>query len=634
MTDGLEDAHRAAIVDVLAANERVERAVLFGSRATETFTDGSDVDIALFGEELTIADRARLAEAMEELTVPHRVDVLLYDGIDNETLRKHIRRDGIEWYERREDAPGVRLHLKPEHRRVLEALLRERLPGVEVWAYGSRVSGRSHNGSDLDLVLRGPGLEEIPAGRLADFEEAARESALPFLVEARDWARLPERFHREIERDHVVLVERTDKDCSSCGWIIQKLGDLVYLHKEQMTPALHPRVKFSHFSIPAFDSAKEPKTELGSEIGSNKFIVPNDSILVSRLNPRIARVWEPRVGMIPAVASTEFLVFQPKNVFRRFLKYLLLSPRVRSELMVRVTGTSGSHQRVLPSDALNIDVLVPPLPEQRAIAHVLGTLDDRIELNRRMNETLEAMTRALFKSWFVDFDPVRAKMAGRDPQFDFEIWNLFPDALDDEDKPVGWNSRSLDEIAEFLNGLALQKFPALNSQDSLPVIKISELRRGITTSSDRASLEIPEKYIVKDKDFLFSWSGSLLARFWTGGEGALNQHLFKVSSDRYPRWFFSQWIYHHLERFQAIAASKATTMGHIQRVHLKEAMTLCPPDDALNVFGGVMGPLVERSIENELEARTLTRTRDVLLSKLISGDIRVPEAGKMLEAVA
>ena len=100
-----------------------------------------------------------------------------------------------------------RLHLEPKHRRILETLLREHLPGVAVWAYGSRVNGRSHDGSDLDLVMRGPELKEIPAGQLADFEEAIRESRIPFLVEARDWARLPERFHREIGRDHVVVVK-------------------------------------------------------------------------------------------------------------------------------------------------------------------------------------------------------------------------------------------------------------------------------------------------------------------------------------------------------------------------------------------------------------------------------------------
>ena len=107
-----------------------------------------------------------------------------------------------------------RLHLPARHRRALEALLRKHLPGVEVWAYGSRVSGRSHDGSDLDLALRGPDLKEIPVRRLGDLEEALQESNIPLLVEARDWARLPERFHREIERDHVVLAGKPDRGAS------------------------------------------------------------------------------------------------------------------------------------------------------------------------------------------------------------------------------------------------------------------------------------------------------------------------------------------------------------------------------------------------------------------------------------
>ena len=89
---------------------------------------------------------------------------------------------------------------------MIETLLREHLPGVEVWAYGSRVNGRSHEGSDLDLILRGPRLERIPDEQLTDFDEAVQESAIPFLVEARDWARLPERFHQEIEREHIVVL--------------------------------------------------------------------------------------------------------------------------------------------------------------------------------------------------------------------------------------------------------------------------------------------------------------------------------------------------------------------------------------------------------------------------------------------
>ena len=234
----------------------------------------------------------------------------------------------------------------------------------------------------------------------------------------------------------------------------------------------------------------------------------------------------------------------------------------------------------------------------------------------------------------MEFRPTRAKAEGRAPYLAPELWGLFPEARDNDGLPSGWKSKPLDKIAKFLNGLALQKFPAVDPQDSLPVIKIAELRGGISKKSDRTSRGIPKKYVVRDGDFLFSWSGSLMAKFWTDGDGALNQHLFKVTSDRYPTWFFSQWVHHHLDEFQAIAASKATTMGHIQRGHLRSATTLCPPDQVISKLGETIRPLVEQSIANELESRMLARTRDFLLPKLMSGEVRLREAENIVEAVA
>ena len=334
-----------------------------------------------------------------------------------------------------------------------------------------------------------------------------------------------------------------------------------------------------------------------------------------------------RILRLPTIIDNNMMAATPdaKKVNERYFYYLLRT------LDFNEISSGSALPYLTQKDLAEIDVALHPLPEQESIDATLSALDDKIELNRRMNETLEAMARALFKDWFVDFGPTRAKMEGRDPYLVPEMWDLFPDSLDGEGKPVGWEIKPLDKIAEFLNGLALQKFPALDPEDSLPVIKIAELRGGITGKSNRASHAIPEEYIVKDGDFLFSWSGSLMAKFWTEGEGALNQHLFKVTSDRYPEWFFSQWVRHHLEEFQAIAASKATTMGHIQRGHLKEAMTNCPPDDLLSILGRTAGPLVEHIINNERENRTLAETRDLLLPKLMSGEIRVSDADKIVQ---
>ena len=284
--------------------------------------------------------------------------------------------------------------------------------------------------------------------------------------------------------------------------------------------------------------------------------------------------------------------------------------------------------------AEEIEIPLPPLPQQRAIAHVLGVLDDKIELNRRMNETLEAITHALFKSWFVDFDPVRAKMEGRDAGIPQPLADLFPVQLVDSivgEVPADWKILPLDDVANFLNGLALQKFPPPDLSGSLPVIKIAELRNGVSAKSDRASHEIPKKYVIEDGDFLFSWSGSLLAKFWTGGKGALNQHLFKVTSEHFPMWFVSQWVYQHLDDFRTIAASKVTTMGHIQRIHLREAIAISPPPGVLDRLGEVVQPILERIISNQLESRAVSGTRDLLLPKLVSGELHVEGVEVMLD---
>ena len=248
-----------------------------------------------------------------------------------------------------------------------------------------------------------------------------------------------------------------------------------------------------------------------------------------------------------------------------------------------------------------------------------------------MNETLEEMARALFKSWFVDFDPVRAKIEGRWrrgeslPGLPADLHDLFPDRLGDSELgeiPEGWGVFPLDSIASFLNGLALQKYPA-NGGPKLPVIKISQLRAGHTVGADSASANLPPQYVVRDGDILFSWSGSLLLNVWSGGDGALNQHLFKVSSESYPQWLYYHWIKQHLSQFRDIAADKATTMGHIKRHHLREATTVVPPFATLEAMGQQMRPLLEKSLTLRIESRSLAAQRDALLPKPVSGEVKV-----------
>lgn len=230
--------------------------------------------------------------------------------------------------------------------------------------------------------------------------------------------------------------------------------------------------------------------------------------------------------------------------------------------------------------------------EQEKIANILGSLDEKIELNRRMNETLEQLGQALFRHYFVDNPEARS-----------------------------WDKKPLDEIANFLNGLAMQKYPKINGQCTLPVIKIREMSSGITDSTDIASANIPEEYIVHDGDLLFSWSGTLMVKFWSGGDGALNQHLFKVTSDKYPEWLYYYWTKYYLDQFISIAKSKATTMGHIQRKHLKQAEVIIPPN--IEEMTSEFTSIIDQIKTNLFEINSLVNIRDTLLPKLISGEIEV-----------
>lgn len=235
-----------------------------------------------------------------------------------------------------------------------------------------------------------------------------------------------------------------------------------------------------------------------------------------------------------------------------------------------------------------------PLPdEQKAIATVLSSLDNKIDLLHRQNKTLEAMAETLFRQWFV------------------------------EDIQEGWNERHLSSIAHFLNGLACQKYPPTNDVEKLPVLKIRELSNGISEAADWATSRVKPGYIVEAGDVIFAWSASLMVKVWDGEKCVLNQHLFKVTSSEFPKWFYLMWCKHHLAEFIAVAASHATTMGHIKRGDLDTAMVLVPPPSVLENMSKQMQPLLDKQIAIARQHKTLEKLRDTLLPKLISGEVRV-----------
>ncbi len=323
-----------------------------------------------------------------------------------------------------------------------------------------------------------------------------------------------------------------------------------------------------------------------------------DDVLVSNIRPYFKKIWfADRDGG----CSNDVLVLRAKDGYSPgFLYYLLSDDSFFDYATVTAKGTKmprGDKGAIMRYGVPDL-----PLEVQIGISDTLSALDARIAENRKINNHLEQMAQAIFKSWFVDFEPFGGE------------------------HPINWTAGSLLDIADYLNGLAMQRFRPADGEVGLPVLKIKELRQGVCdSSSELCSPNIRSDYIVHDGDVIFSWSGSLLVDFWCGGDCGLNQHLFKVTSTRYDKWYYYGWTCHHLTQFIAVAADKATTMGHIKREALANAEVLIPDEDGYRELGGLIAPLYEQAVACRVESRKLAILRDSLLPRFMSGELSVSE---------
>lgn len=331
-----------------------------------------------------------------------------------------------------------------------------------------------------------------------------------------------------------------------------------------------------------------------------------DDILVSNIRPYFKKIW---LAKFNGGCSNDVLVFRSKeNCDASFMYYVLSSDTFFDYATSTAKGTKmprGDKAAIMRFNTPKVS-----LQNQKAIAATLTCLDDKIELNNHINKNLEAQAQAIFKSWFVDFEPFQ-----NEEFVESEFGNI----------PKGWKVSKLDKIANFTNGLAMQKYRPKENEMFFPVLKIKELRQGKTdASSELCSANISEKYIVEDGDVVFSWSGSLMVDIWCSGKVGLNQHLFKVTSNEFSKWFYYYWTCYHLNEFQAIAEAKATTMGHIKRTHLSSAMVIIPSKDNYIKIDKIMSPFIENIINNKKQNQVLSTLRDTLLPKLMSGEIQIP----------
>ena len=377
-----------------------------------------------------------------------------------------------------------------------------------------------------------------------------------------------------------------------------KLSDFVEINPKETLPKYTLAKKIAMEKLQPF-CREVSGYDLEKFSGGSKF--RNGDTIMARITPCLENGKIAQINILNkeevGFGSTEFLVFRAKKGMSdpNFIYYLIISESVRIPAIKSMVGSSG-RQRVQTSVVENLEIDLPDLETQKKIAKVLSALDDKIELNNKINKNLEEQANALFERQFINND------------------NL----------PVNWTQGSLLDIADYLNGLAMQSFRPSDNEIGLPVLKIKELRQGLCDdNSELCSPSIKSEYIVHDGDVIFSWSGSLLVDLWCGGTCGLNQHLFKVTSNKYDKWYYYLWTKHHLKHFIGVAADKATTMGHIKRGDLLNAKVVIPSESDYKSMSSIFKPIIEKIVTNRIENRRLALIRDAILPQLMSGEIDV-----------
>jgi type I restriction enzyme S subunit len=364
----------------------------------------------------------------------------------------------------------------------------------------------------------------------------------------------------------------------------------------------------------------------------------HDVVLSRRTNPGVTATFG---------ESCEFALGQNLVLLRadgrfvcpEFLRWLTVSPAWWSQIE-KYNNVGAVFDSLRCADVPSFELPIPPLREQGAIASILSALDDKIDINHRMNKTLEAMARAIFKDWFVDFGPTRAKMEGRGLALAPKIWSLFPKQLDREGTPEGWTKEQLLKHAHLLSGgtpktaepaywggpiqWASAKDVSQCGERFLLETERSITERGLEESSTRIIPSLSTVVVAR---------GATTGRFCMfGSEIAMNQTCYALST-KTARPFWINCIFASLVD-SIVHAAHGSVFDTITTKTIESAATIVPCDALLDEFENVVGPLFSKILKNTEVSRTLAATRDLLLPKLMSGELRLREAEKAIEAVA
>lgn len=365
--------------------------------------------------------------------------------------------------------------------------------------------------------------------------------------------------------------------------------------------------------------------------------VKEGDVLLNITGDSVARACQVDPSVLPARVNQHVAIIRPRpdRIDPLFLRYFLVTPAMQAHMLG--LAAAGATRNALTKSMIE-GFRVPRLPviQQTAIASVLGALDDKIELNRRMNETLEAMARAIFKDWFVDFGPTRAKIEGRAPYLAPDIWSLFPDRLDDEGKPEGWAASTIGQEVEVVGGSTPStKVPAFWGGDIAWATPkdLSSLSTPVLLSTER---QITEAGLAQIGSGLLPVGTVLLSSRAPVGYLAIAQipvavnqgFIAMVCKKRLSNVFVWLWTQANMEAVHQNA--NGSTFQEISKANFRPIGVTVATTEILRAFDEVAMPLFERIVANEKESRTLAATRDFLLPKLMTGEVRVKDAEKQV----
>jgi type I restriction enzyme, S subunit len=539
------------------------------------------------------------------------------------------------------------LDVRPDHLTIVQDILKKHVPAHNVWAFGSRAKWLAKEYSDLDLCIVG----ETPLSftTLGLLKEAFEESDLPWRVDVVDWATTSESFRKIIERDKVVV--QSGKSLGTVSeWQEIQLEKVCLKIGSGATPrGGKDAYRGGETALIRSQNIHNDRFTRDGLVYINDFqahelrnvVVEENDVLLNITGDSVARCCQVDPDVLPARVNQHVAIIRtnPKILDSRFLRYVLVSPSVQDYLLA--LASAGATRNALTKAMVeSLTVKAPPIKEQRAIAHILGTLDDKIELNRQQNETLEAMARALFKAWFVDFEPVRAKMQGRWqrgqslPGLPAHLYDLFPDRLVESELgeiPEGWRMGSLGEVAAHpRRGVQPGEI-----KDETPYIALEHMPKRCIALAEWGTANGLEsnKYEFKQGEILF---GKLRPYFHKVGvapvDGVCSTDIV-VIAPKLPIWFGFVLTHASSDAFVEYtnAGSTGTKMPRTSWTEMARYAVVLPHEDVATAFNQHIQAASEEISAKIHESKSLAQLRDTLLPKLISGELRVSDAEAFLK---